>query len=106
MKADLLRMQREHKQLLVVNEDFQMKFDEFKHREQQFQNITREFREKSENLNFEREKIALKEEQFLKQVQKQEADFKLDMRRLKEKHEALMHQRIKEKDRKIEDLED
>jgi len=40
----------------------------FREREIQFTDLTREYKEKLELLKFEREKLALKEEQFIRQV--------------------------------------
>ncbi len=40
----------------------------FREREIQFTDLAREYKEKLELLKFEREKLALKEEQFIRQV--------------------------------------
>ena len=48
----------------------------------------------------------MKEEQFLRQVQKTESQAKNDTKRYSEKYESMMHSRQREYDRKLEELED
>lgn len=50
-----------------------MQAAQFKDREIQYNELAREYRDKLESVKFERERIALKEEQFLRQVQKAES---------------------------------
>ena len=45
-----------------------MQTQQFKEREAQYSDLGREYREKLEAVKFERERIALKEEQFLRQI--------------------------------------
>ena len=52
-----------------------------KDREAQYQELGREYREKLEQVKFERERIALKEEQFLRQIQKNETEKKQEAQR-------------------------
>jgi hypothetical protein len=59
-------MQRDLKSLMAVNEEYQLQAMQFKEKEQQYQELGREYREKLESVKFERERIALKEEQFLR----------------------------------------
>lgn len=51
---------------MAVNEEYQMQTQQFKEREGQYSELGREYREKLEAVKFERERIALKEEQFLR----------------------------------------
>ena len=55
---------------MAVNEEYQIQASQLKDREQQYAELGREYREKLEQVKFERERIALKEEQFLRQIQK------------------------------------
>lgn len=66
------RMQRDLKQIMQINDEFQNQSGAFRDRESQFVELGREYREKLEILKFERERIALKEEQFLSQIHKVE----------------------------------
>jgi len=66
--ADLTRQQRELKNLMAINEEFQLQANSFRERELQFTDLSREYKEKLEIVKFEREKLALKEEQFVRQV--------------------------------------
>jgi len=68
LMADLTRQQRELKQLMAINEEFQLQSSAFRERELQFTELSREYKEKLEIVKFEREKLALKEEQFVRQV--------------------------------------
>ena len=61
---------------MAVNEEYQMQAAQFKDREVQYNELAREYRDKLESVKFERERIALKEEQFLRQVQKAESQSK------------------------------
>ena len=61
-------MQRDLKSIMAVNEEYQMQTQQFKEREAQYSDLGREYREKLEAVKFERERIALKEEQFLRQI--------------------------------------
>jgi hypothetical protein len=56
------RMQRDLKQIMQINDEFQNQSGAFRDRESQFVELGREYREKLEILKFERERIALKEE--------------------------------------------
>ena len=55
-----------------------MQANSFKEREAQFTELGREYKEKLELIKFEREKLALKEEQFVRQVHKAETAAKQD----------------------------
>lgn len=79
---------------------------QFKERESQYSELGREYREKLEAVKFERERIALKEEQFLRQVQKNESQTKQEVKRTNDKLTSQMHARKREADKKFEDLED
>ena len=71
--AELGRTQRDLKSLVAVNEEYQEQALQFKDREEQYAALSKEYREKLETIKFERERIALKEEQFFRQVQKAES---------------------------------
>ena len=58
---------------MAVNEEYQIQTSQMKEREAQYSDLGREYREKLEQVKFERERIALKEEQFLRQIQKNES---------------------------------
>ena len=64
--TDLARQQRDLKQIMAINEEFQNQANSFRERENQFQELSREYRDKLEIVKFEREKLALKEEQFVR----------------------------------------
>ena len=51
---------------MAINEEFQNQANSFRERENQFQELSREYRDKLEIVKFEREKLALKEEQFVR----------------------------------------
>lgn len=104
--SDLTRMQRDLKSIMSVNEEYQMQAGQFKEREMQFNELGREYREKLELLKFEREKLAMKEEQFLRTVHKQETSQKSELKRTQERFESMMHARLRESDRKYEEMED
>lgn len=67
------RMQRDLKSIMAVNEEYQIQANQFQEREKQYSELSREYREKLEAVKFDRERIALKEEQFLRQIQKVES---------------------------------
>lgn len=64
--ADMTRQQRELKQIMAINEEYQLQANSFRERELQFTELSREYKEKLEIIKFEREKLALKEEQFVR----------------------------------------
>lgn len=51
---------------MAINEEYQLQSNSFKERENQFTELSREYRDKLELIKFEREKLALKEEQFVR----------------------------------------
>jgi len=59
-------MQRDMKQIMGINEEYESQADKFREREMHFAQLTKEYREKLEQVKFERERLALKEEQFVK----------------------------------------
>ena len=71
--ADMTRQQRELKQIMSINEEYQLQANAFREREVQFTELSSEYKEKLEVIKFEREKLALKEEQFVRQVHKAES---------------------------------
>ena len=61
-------MQRDLKSIMAVNEEYQLQAQLFKDREADYNELSREYREKLEAIKFDRERIALKEEQFLRLI--------------------------------------
>jgi hypothetical protein len=57
-------------------------------------------------LKFERERIALKEEQFMRIVHKAETESKTEIRKTQVRYESQLLARTKDMERRIEDLED
>ena len=100
------RLDRDLRQLLSVNDAFQLQTAELQRREASYMEATRDFRERGEQLKLEQERIAMKEQQFLRQVQKLEADSRKEARRLQDKHEALLKARQREWERTFEEVED
>ena len=104
--ADLTRQQRELKNLMAINEEFQLQANSFRERELQFTDLSREYKEKLEIVKFEREKLALKEEQFVRQVQKAESTQKQEVAKQSQIYESKMQSRQRDMRKAIEDLED
>lgn len=63
---EVQRLDRDLRQLLQVNDAFQLQTAELQRRENQFHEAAREYREKQEQLKVEHERIAMKEQQFLR----------------------------------------
>ena len=99
-------MTRDLKQIMAINQEFQNQSAAFKDREAQFTELSREYREKLELLKFEREKIALKEEQFMRVIHKTESESKTEVRKIQLRYESQMTQRSRDLERRTEDLED
>jgi hypothetical protein len=55
-------MQRDMKQILHINDEFNLQAAHFRDRELQFNDLTKEYRAKLEQIKFEREQLAMKEE--------------------------------------------
>ena len=91
---------------MAVNEEYQMQAAQFKDREIQYNELAREYRDKLESVKFERERIALKEEQFLRQVQKAESQSKEDIKRYLDKNESQAQSRKRDFEKKLEDMEE
>lgn len=91
---------------MAVNEEYQIQTQQLKDREAQYQELGREYRERLEQVKFERERIALKEEQFLRQIQKNETEKKQEAQRLNQKLTGQMHSRKREFEQKLEETED
>jgi len=62
LTAELTRMQRDIKQIMAINEEYETQADRFREKEIKFNELTIEYREKIEEVKFERERLALKEE--------------------------------------------
>ena len=91
--ADMTRQQRELKQIMAINEEYQLQANAFRERELQFTELSREYKEKLEVIKFEREKLALKEEQFARQVQKAETSQKQEVAKQTQIFESKMQSR-------------
>ena len=85
---EIQRLDRDLRQLLSVNEAFQLQTSELQRRENQYGEAQRDYRERVELLKVEQERISLKEQQFLRQVHKLEGDLRKETARLNERHEA------------------
>ena len=72
----------------------------------QFAELSREYKEKLELVKFEREKLALKEEQFVRQVHKAEAVQKQEGAKQVQIYESKMQSRQRDMRKAIEELED
>lgn len=81
-QQEQLRMQKDLKQIMAINNEFQMQSASFRDKEAQFVDLGREYREKLEILKFERERLALKEEQFVRVLHKAESDAKQDVKKM------------------------
>ena len=106
LMSDLTRQQRELKQLMSINEEYQLQANAFREREVQFAELSREYKEKLELVKFEREKLALKEEQFVRQVHKAEAVQKQEGAKQVQIYESKMQSRQRDMRKAIEELED
>lgn len=91
---------------MAINQEFQNQAHSFKEKETQFVELGREYKEKLELLKFERERIALKEEQFMRVVHKAETESKNEIRKNAIRHETSVATIRRETDRRVEDLED
>jgi len=104
--VEMQALKRDMKQIMAINEQFQMQAQQFKEREAQYGELAKEYKDKLEQVKFEREKLAIKEEQFLRQVHKLEAQAKADAKRAQERYESVVHVRQKENERALQELED
>lgn len=68
--------------------------------------MSKEYREKLKLIEFEREKLAIKEEQFKRLVLKSQNESKQDAKRMQEKYESMIQTRSRESERRLEELED
>ena len=59
---EIQRLDRDLRQLLSVNEAFQLQTAELQRREQQHLDLARDYRERTELLKVEQERIAMKEQ--------------------------------------------
>lgn len=91
---------------MAINEEYQLQANAFRERELQFTELSREYKEKLEIVKFEREKLALKEEQFVRQVHKAEAVLKQESAKQVQIYESKMQSRQRDMRKAIEDLED
>ena len=100
------RMQKDLKQIMAINSEFQQQAMAFRDKENQFVELGREYKEKLELLKFERERIALKEEQFMRIVHKAETEAKNETRKNAVRFENQLIGARRDADRRVEDLED
>ena len=63
---EIQRLDRDLKQVFQVNEAFTLQASDFQKREYQYQELTKDYRERMESLKLDQERIALKEQQFLR----------------------------------------
>jgi hypothetical protein len=99
-------MQKDLKQIMAINSEFQQQAMAFRDKENQFVELGREYKEKLELLKFERERIALKEEQFMRIVHKAETEAKNETRKNAIRFENQLIGARRDADRRVEDLED
>lgn len=83
-----------------------MQTSELQRRENQYAEAQRDYRERVELLKVEQERIALKEQQFLRQVHKLEGDLRKETARLTERHNAQLTVKTREWERTIEEIEE
>ena len=102
----MTRQQRELKQIMSINEEYQLQANAFRDRELQFTELSSEYKEKLEVIKFEREKLALKEEQFVRQVHKAESVQKQETAKQMQIYESKLQSRQRDMRKALEDLED
>ena len=102
----MTRQQRELKQIMSINEEYQLQANAFRDRELQFTELSSEYKEKLEVIKFEREKLALKEEQFVRQVHKAESVQKQEAAKQMQIYESKLQSRQRDMRKALEDLED
>ena len=105
LMTDAQRTQRDLKQILRINEEFQQQAGVLKDREQQYFELGRDYREKLEIVKFERERIALKEEQFIRLLHKAETEQKSEVKRAQMRFEQKLTTRAKDSERRMDELE-
>jgi len=103
---DLSRQQKDIKSIMQINDEYQIQALAFQERETQFSELAREYKEKLELLKFERERLALKEEQFIRQVHKAESTQKAEVKKTQVTYEQKLTSRQRDMEKRVEDLED
>ncbi|CAI2363006.1 unnamed protein product [Moneuplotes crassus] len=93
-------------ELVKLNDDYQSQLQEFRNKDFDSSELSREYKEKLEKLKFEQEKMKIKEDNYIRQIQKLEEDHKSENARKEDKYESMIKAKEARLNKKYDDLDD
>ena len=95
----------ENDHLISLLEEHEARLAQYEQREKQITSLANESRKRIEEANLERDKVALKEAQYLRQIERAEGMLATEAKERKERHDRLL-EAIREKHRAVVESRD
>lgn len=93
-------------EIIKLNNDYQTQIQELRDKEYNAGDIGRDYKEKLEKLKFEQEKMKMKEENYIRQIQKLESDHKSELARKEDKYESMISAKESRANKRYDELDD
>jgi hypothetical protein len=95
----------ENDHLISLLEEHEARLAQYEQREKQITSLANESRKRIEEANLERDKVALKEAQYLRQIERAEGMLATEAKERKERHDRLL-EAIREKHKAVVESRD
>lgn len=102
----LKERQVELNDVIRLNDEYQIQIQDLKDKQFEAGDLGRSYKEKLEKLKFEKEKMKLQEENYLKRIQKLEEDSRADLARKNNKHDSILASKDTRAKQKFDELDD
>ena len=96
----------EQNESLKLNSELQMLIQELKEKERNTNELGQSYKDKLEKLKLDQEKMKMKEENYIRQIQKLESDHKIEVARKEDKYESLQSANNSRASKKYEELDE
>ena len=96
----------EQNESLKLNSELQILIQELKEKERNTNELGQSYKDKLEKLKLDQEKMKMKEENYIRQIQKLESDHKIEVARKEDKYESLQSANNSRASKKYEELDE
>ena len=93
-------------EMIKLNDDYQSQIQDLKNKEFDNGELGRNYKEKLEKLKFEQEKFKIKEDNYIRQIQKSAEEHKSEMARKEDKYESMIKAKESRFKKKYDEIDD
>ena len=96
----------EFNDIIKINNELQTQIQELREKEGNVNDESRAYKEKFEKLKFEKEKMKMQEDNYIRQIQKLETDHRTELARREDKYESMLTSKESRARQRYDDLDD